>query len=140
MPDRGFAVRVLIVDDTEQWREFLSTLVTHDAKMVVVGKAVDGFQSVQYAQQLEPDLILLDIGLPALNGIEAARQIARVSPESKVIFVTQQSDPDVREAALSTGARGFILKSRALEELLPAIETVLAGGIFSRAISGPSSI
>ena len=132
--------RVLIVDDNESWRGFLTETVTHKAKMVVVGEALDGFEAVQLAQDLQPDLILLDIGLPTLNGIEAARLIARVSPRSKVIFVTQESNREVCHAALNTGACGFVLKSHAASDLLRAIQVVLAGDRFATAMPGLVSI
>ena len=81
-------------------------------------------------EELKPDLILLDIGLPKLNGIEAARQIRRRSPDSKIIFLSQNSDLDVVRAALGTGALGYVLKTDAGHELLPAVDAVLGGKQF----------
>ena len=130
MADRP-AIRVLIVDDNELWCLFLSAMVADDPKMVVVGEAIDGAECVQLAQQLQPDLILLDIGLPSLDGIEAARQIASVSPQSKIIFVTQEPDDEVRQAALRSGAHGFVLKSDVISDLRPAIDAALTGDRFS---------
>jgi DNA-binding NarL/FixJ family response regulator len=88
---------------------------------------------------MKPDLILLDIGLPNLDGIEAARQIREVSPNSKIVFLSADNSLDVVQTALSTGAQGFIHKARARSELLPAIDTVLRGGIFVSHISTPPS-
>ncbi|MGA7292924.1 MAG: response regulator transcription factor [Terriglobales bacterium] len=86
--------------------------------------------SERAAQALNPDLILLDIGLPTLNGIEGARQIHKLVPESKIIFVSQESSPDVVQETLSLGARGYVLKTRAASDLLAAVDAVLAGKQF----------
>ena len=96
----------------------------------VVGEASDGLEAVQKAQVLKPDLILLDIGLPNLNGIEAAKRISRVVHGSKVIFLTVESNADVARVALTNGAQAYVLKSDAATELLPAIEAVLRGERF----------
>jgi CheY-like chemotaxis protein len=93
----------------------------------VIGEVSDGLEAVQQAQQLQPDLILLDIGLPSLNGLEAARQIRKVSPGSKILFVSENRSKDIVEEALSVGAGGYVLKSDAASELLPAIDAVLSG-------------
>jgi len=95
----------------------------------VVGEASDGLQAVQQAQQLQPDLILLDLGLPMLNGIEAARQIRKLSPNSKILFFTQNCSREIAEGAMRTGANGYLLKSDATD-LLSAVETVLKGEKF----------
>jgi DNA-binding NarL/FixJ family response regulator len=91
----------------------------------LVGEVADGLEAVQKASELKPDLILLDISLPKLNGIEAAKQIRQVVPGAKILFLTLNSDPDVVAAALDTGAKGYLLKGDAGSELLPAIEAVL---------------
>jgi DNA-binding NarL/FixJ family response regulator len=83
------------------------------------------------AEELKPDLILLDIGLPKLNGIEAARQIRQLLPNSKIIFLSQENSLDVVQEALSTGAQKFVHKARAQNELLPAIDAVLNGSVSS---------
>jgi len=82
-------------------------------------------EAVQKVEELQPDLIVLDIGLPSLNGIEAARRIRKVSPESKILFVSQESSADVVQEALGTGAHGYVVKSDAGSELLPAVKAVL---------------
>jgi DNA-binding NarL/FixJ family response regulator len=87
-------------------------------------------QAVQNAEELKPDLILLDIGLPVLNGIEAGVRISALVPDTSILFVTQQSDPDVVGAALNNGAKGYVLKVNASWELLPAVEAVLQGRRF----------
>ena len=96
----------------------------------VIAEAVDGLQAVQKAEELEPDLVLLDIGLPILSGIEAAKRVSTLVPEAAVLFVSQQTDADVIAAALSNGAKGYILKVNAGRELLPAVEAVLEGRRF----------
>jgi CheY-like chemotaxis protein len=96
----------------------------------VIGVALDGLEAVQKAKELQPDLILLDIGLPLLNGIEVARQIRKLSPESKILFVSQESSADVVRGALGTGAQGFVFKSDAGRELLKGVNTVLQGEQF----------
>jgi DNA-binding NarL/FixJ family response regulator len=96
----------------------------------VIGEVADGLEAVQKAQELQPDLILLDIGLPTLNGIEAAKRIQQVSPRSKILFVSENRYPDIAEEALSTGAGRYVLKSDAASELLPAVKGVLEGKRF----------
>lgn len=96
----------------------------------IVGEALDGLDAIQKATELQPDLILFDIGLPELNGIEAAKRVRALVPDAKIIFLTQEACPEVVEEALRLGAMGYVLKSRAGSELLPAIEGVLAGRQF----------
>ena len=123
-------LRVLIVDDYEPFRQFIATKLQTNPQLRIVKEACDGAEAVRQAQELQPDLILLDIGLPTLNGIEAARRIRKVSPTSKILFVTDNRSTDIAEEALSTGAGGYVVKSDAGSELLPAIEAVLHGEQF----------
>jgi DNA-binding NarL/FixJ family response regulator len=123
-------LRVLIVDDYEQFRRFIATKLQTNPQLRIVKEACDGADAVQQAQELQPDLILLDIGLPTLNGIEAARRIRKVSPASKILFVSENRSADIAEETLSTGACGYVIKSDAERELLPAIEAILAGKRF----------
>ena len=117
--------QVLLVDDYEPWRAFVASTLKNQAKLRIIGEARDGLEAVQIAQQLQPDLILLDIGLPTLNGIEAARRIREVSPKSKILFVSENRSRDIAEEALRTGACGYVVKAAAANELLPAVEAVL---------------
>jgi len=96
----------------------------------VVCEASNGLEAVEKARQLKANLILLDIGLPKLNGIEAARRILAFAPQAKIIFISENRDPDIVQEALNTGARGYVLKSRAASELVQAIEVVTADGTF----------
>lgn len=123
-------ISVLIIDDNEPFRQFFAKKVQAHPQLQIVGEAGDGAEAVQQAQQLRPDLILLDIGLPALNGIQAARQIRKVCPRSKILFVSENRASDIVEEALTTGAGGYVVKSEAGSQLLPAIEAVLHGEQF----------
>jgi DNA-binding NarL/FixJ family response regulator len=127
MPAR--AIRILVVDDYEPWRRYLSTTLRKQG-LQVIGEVSDGLEAVQQAQELRPNLILLDIGLPTLNGIEAARRIRQVSPASKILFVSENRSADITEEALRTGAGGYVVKSDAAADLLPAVKTVLGGKRF----------
>jgi DNA-binding NarL/FixJ family response regulator len=124
------SVRILVVDDYEPFRRFVCSTLGEKPELQVIGEASDGLEAVQKADELQPDLILLDIGLPSLNGIEAARRIRKVSPESKILFVSQTSSADVVQEALSLGARGYVIKAYARSELLAAVEAVLQGKQF----------
>lgn len=121
------AIRILLVDDFEPWRRSVRSMLEPYQQLAVVDEAVDGLAAVQRAKELQPDLILLDIALPNLNGVEAAKRLVRVAPASKVVFLSQNSDADVVEAALSNGAKGYIWKADAGRELFPAVEAVLHG-------------
>lgn len=124
------SVRILVVDDFDPWRHFVSTVLGGKAELQVVGEASDGLVAVQKAVELKADLILLDLHLPKLSGLEAARQIHKLIPESKIIFLSQESSADVVQEALGSGARGYVLKARAASELLAAVEAVLSGKSF----------
>jgi DNA-binding NarL/FixJ family response regulator len=121
------AIRILIVDDFKGWRLQVRLLFQARPEWQVIAEASDGSEAVQMAEELKPDLILLDIGLPKLNGIEAARRIRRFSPSSKIVFVSMNNGLDIVRAALSTGALGYVLKTDARVELLPAVDAVLRG-------------
>ena len=120
-------VRILVVDDSQVFRRFVSSRLQEEPNLPVICEVSDGLEAVLKAEELHPDLILLDIGLPKLNGIEAAKKIHKVAPASKILFLTLNSDPDVVRMALSTGAKGYVLKRDAERELLPAIEAVVQG-------------
>jgi DNA-binding NarL/FixJ family response regulator len=117
-------VRVLVVDDFEPIRQFVCAALGKRQNLQVVGEASDGLEAIQKAVELKPDLILMDIGLPSLNGIEAARQIRQLIPKSKVIFVSQESSADIVQEVMDLGASGYIVKTKAGSELLAAIEDV----------------
>ena len=124
------SIRILIADDFEGWRRQVCLLFQARPEWQVIAQALDGPEAVQKADELKPDLILLDIGLPKLNGIEAAGQIRRLFPSSKIIFLSLYDSLDLVEAALSTGAMGYVRKTNALRELLPTADAVLQGKQF----------
>ncbi len=119
--------RVLVVDDFEPWRHFVSSMLLEKPELLVVGEASDGLEAVQKAVELKPDLILLDVALPALNGIEAAKQIREVAPNSKILFVSSHASSEIAEVALDTGASGYVVKSDAGKELAKAVAAVVQG-------------
>jgi CheY-like chemotaxis protein len=123
-------IRILIADDFEAWRREVCLLLRQRSELEIVCEASDGSEAVQKADDLKPDLIVLDIGLPKLNGIEAARRIRQLSPNSRILFLSQNTDLEVVQAALRTGALGYIHKMNAHEELLSAIDAVLLGKQF----------
>jgi len=124
-------MQVLMVEDFEPYRQFVkSSLAKMDGLQIAVSEATDGLQAVDQARELKPSLILLDIGLPKLSGIEAARQILAALPESKIIFLTQETSHDVMREALSLGAYGYVIKSRAATDIIPAVQAALDGKRF----------
>jgi DNA-binding NarL/FixJ family response regulator len=126
----GSPIRVLLVDDYEAWHRFLVERLRNRPELEVVGLVSDGWEAVQKAYELEPDLILLDIGLSTLSGIEAARQIRSRSSRPKILFFTENCSPDIAEEAMRTGALGYVVKSEAHRDLLPAVDAVLQGKQF----------
>ena len=124
-------IRILVVDDFEAWRQRIRSMLQTRPELCVVAEAADGLEAVQKAQELKPDLILLDICLPGLNGIEVAHQVSRLVPSATIVFVSQNNDPDLVAAARTNGAKGYVLKVDVNRELLPAIEAVLRGDHFA---------
>jgi DNA-binding NarL/FixJ family response regulator len=123
------SLRVLLVEDFEPFRRFTHTTL-QAAELQIIAEVSDGLEAVQKAEELRPDLILLDIGLPTLNGIEVARRIRKLSPQSKILFVSQESSADVIEEAMNSGALGYVIKAHAATELPAAVEAVRQGRRF----------
>jgi DNA-binding NarL/FixJ family response regulator len=131
------SVRVVVVDDYAPFRSFFCSALRKNPDIQIVAEVEDGLEAVQKAEKLQPDLIVLDLGLPTLNGIEAARLIRTVAPQSKILFVSQESSADVVEEALSLGSAGYMVKAYAGSELLAAVEAVRQGKRFiSAGLSG----
>jgi len=132
------AIRVMVVEDFQSFRRFVCSKLEQRPELRVICKVSDGLEAVQKAVELRPDLILLDLGLPTLNGLQAARQILSLVPESKIIFCTQETSADIVQEAMRLGAAGYVFKVHAERHLLPAIEAVLSGQRFvSSAIDAP---
>jgi DNA-binding NarL/FixJ family response regulator len=113
--------RVLVVDDYKPWQDVIGSIIAAVRRLQVVGRASDGLEAVHKASDLQPDLILLDIGLPKLNGIEAALQIRRFAPKSRILFLSENRSAEIIDAAMSTGAVGYIVKSNAATQLVPTL-------------------
>jgi DNA-binding NarL/FixJ family response regulator len=124
------SIRILIADDFKDWRRQVLSLFRARPEWQVIAEAADGPDAIQKAEELKPDLIVLDIGLPKLNGIEAARQIRQSSPNSRTVFLSQNTDRDIVQAALSTGALGYVHKADSQSDLLTAVDAVLWGRQF----------
>jgi DNA-binding NarL/FixJ family response regulator len=120
------SVRVLMVEDFEPLRRAVRAMLGKCSDLQVIAEVSDGLEAVRKAKELQPDLVLLDIGLPTLDGISAARQICMVSPQSRIIFVTQESDSEIVREALHLGA-GYVVKTRVGRDLLSAVDAVLDG-------------
>ena len=130
-------IQVLVVDDYAPWRRFVFSALQTKPEFRVIGEACDGLEAVQKAEELQPDLILLDIGLPKLHGIEAARRISKLSPNSKILFISENRSPDIVSEALRAGGSGYLAKSDAGSGLWPAMEAVLQGKqFFSARLAG----
>jgi DNA-binding NarL/FixJ family response regulator len=126
----GSFIRVLVVDDNEPFRRFVRATLSPKPELEIIGEASDGLEAVQKALELQPALIVLDIGLPGLNGIEAARRIRKLSPQSTILFLSQESSPEIVREALCLGALGYVIKAHAARDLLIAVETVLGNKQF----------
>ena len=121
----GSLIPVLVVDDNEPFRRFVRATLSTKPELEIISEVSDGLEAVQKALELQPALIVLDIGLPGLNGIEAARRIRKLSPKSTILFLSQESSPEIVQEALCLGALGFVIKAHAARDLLIAVEAVL---------------
>jgi DNA-binding NarL/FixJ family response regulator len=117
-------IRILLADDFEPWRICLRSLLEGRPEFKVVGEAIDGLDAVEKAQELQPDVILLDISMPRLNGLEAAERIRAIAPQSKILFVSVERSADFAEAAIAAGAQGYIPKADIESKLLPALDAL----------------
>jgi DNA-binding NarL/FixJ family response regulator len=124
------SVRVLIVDDYAPFRHFLCSRLEGLPLLQLIGEAEDGVGAVRKAQELLPDLVLMDIGLSGLNGIQAARKIRELIPATKILFVSENRSKEIAQEALRSGADGYVVKSDAANELLPAVDSVMRGITF----------
>jgi DNA-binding NarL/FixJ family response regulator len=130
------AIDVLLADDHAVLREGLRRLLESHQGIRVVGIAADGLEAIGLAQRLQPHVVVMDISMPKLNGIEATRSILQRAPHAGIVMLSMHSSPDVIHQALSAGARGFLLKESASDEVIAAIRAVAAGGrYFSHGVS-----
>lgn len=134
-------IRVLVIEDFASFRRLICSKLEERPDLQVICQVADGLEAVRKAEELKPDLILLDVGLPSLNGIAVARQIRKLAPEARIVFVSQESSADVVREALSSGAHGYVAKTRVVMDLLPAVDAVLEGKQFvSDGLQKPSLI
>jgi DNA-binding NarL/FixJ family response regulator len=124
------SVRILVVEDFEPWRDFFRAELGRDLEMEIVGELSDGTQIVQEVERLRPDLILMDIGLASINGIEAAKLVHECCPNTKILFVSENRSADIAHKAMESGGNGYLVKIDVRKELLSGIRAVLAGRRF----------
>ena len=130
-------IRILLVDDHPIVRQGLKTLLEGHSDWEVVGEASDGAEAVDKARDLHPDVMVLDVTMPRMNGLEACRVLRRQAPALEVLFVTQHDSPQMMREALEAGARGYVVKSNAARDLLAAVEAVSQHRVFT-ALHGQS--
>jgi DNA-binding NarL/FixJ family response regulator len=122
--------RILVVDDCEPWRRFVCATLKAQPQRHVIYQASDGLEAVQKAVELQPDLIVLDLGLPLIDGVEAARQIRRLVPQSRILILTSNDSSQMAREALNRGASGYVVKSDASRQLISAVQAVMQGRRF----------
>ena len=122
-----FVTQILVVDDFLPWQWLVSKMFESEPNLKIISFASEGFEGVEKAKELQPDVILMDVSLPKLNGIEAARQIRKVAPNSKILFVSTYTSSEIAEGALDTGASGYVVKLDAGKELVKAVAAVVQG-------------
>ncbi len=123
------SLNTLVVEDLENFRRFLCTTLEEKTPCVVIGEASDGLEAVKKAEELQPDLVLLDLGLPKLNGMEVARRIRQLAPNSKILIVSHDSGVELVLGAMRLGVRGYLCKSD-VDELPIGVEALVNGAQF----------
>ena len=126
----GCNIRILIVDGYRPWRAAVNLLLKHEPGFNVIAEAGGGSEAVQMASTLSPDIIVMDIAMRGMNGIEASGRIREISPTSKIVFFTELRSPHIAEWAMCTGGSAYVLKSNAASELIPALRAAFAGERF----------
>lgn len=124
-------IRILLVDDHPIVRQGMKTLLEGRVGWEVIGEASDGAEAVEKAKDLRPDVLVLDVTMPKMNGLEACRVLRRQAPQLEILFVTQHDSPQMMREALDAGARGYVVKSNAARDLLEAVEAVSQHRVFT---------
>jgi DNA-binding NarL/FixJ family response regulator len=119
------SVRILIVEDSQSWRRAIRSILQECPDLAVICECSDGLEAIRKSEELQPDLVVLDIGLPSLNGLEAGRRIRKVTPGTKILFLTAHFSADLVREALQSGAFGYVVKSNAASDLLSAVNAVM---------------
>jgi DNA-binding NarL/FixJ family response regulator len=132
-------IRILLVDDHPIVRQGLKTLLEGRPGWEVIGEASDGLEAVDKADSLHPDVMVLDVTMPRMNGLEACRVLRQKAPGLEILFVTQHDSPQMMREALEAGARGYVVKSNAARDLLEAVEAVSQHRVFT-ALNRPDSV
>jgi DNA-binding NarL/FixJ family response regulator len=125
------AIRILLVDDHPIVRQGLKTLLEGQLGWEVVGEASDGLEALDKAASLQPDVLVLDVTMPGMNGLEACRLLRQRAPDVEILFVTQHDSPQMMREALDAGARGYVVKSNAARDLLEAVKSVSQHRVFT---------
>ncbi len=133
-------IRILLVDDHPVVRQGLRTLLERQSGWEVVGEASDGFEALDKAQSLEPDVMILDVLMPKMHGLEVCWLVRQRTPSVEILFVTQHDSPQMMQEALNVGAKGYVVKSSAAQDLLAAVEAVSQHRVVHRINSGRTPI
>jgi len=118
-------IRTLVVDDNADFRQRVKEFLASEPEIEVVGEAADGQEAILKARELQPDLVLMDVRMPGINGISATRQLKDEMPELKVLMLSLYDIDEYRKAALDSGASGYVVKIKLVQELIPAIRGAL---------------
>jgi len=124
------SLRILVIDDHVVFRKQVCAFLETQAGFEVICEAGDGLEGIRQAEELQPDVIILDVSMPTLGGIEAAVRIRKVAAKSRIVFLSQHNSEGVAKAALATGAHAFVTKVTAATDLIPAVQAVLEGKNF----------
>jgi DNA-binding NarL/FixJ family response regulator len=124
------AIGILIVEDFDPFRQLICIVLRQWSPDALITETADGLEGVEKSRELQPSLVLIDIGLPRLSGLEAAKQIRRIVPDARLLFVSPESSPEIVREAFRLGADGYVYKRDVHRDLVTAIEAVLAGRQF----------